>query len=340
MATETAETADKAREHIDVPWDEVRAARVHRRVLEAFREGPRAGEGPGRRAWILAAALVAAAALLLLRFASTAEVAPSVAYADGSRSWLHEEADMRVMLDTPSEVQVEQRSGRVRYEIEPRRERRFQVHAQGVTVTVLGTIFDVKVVDDQVEVRVERGRVQISQGTRAFVLEAGEQARVSATKAVPERAAPVEERVEPAPDAPLPESTVQTEPDVQSGGGGSPPIDAKSLLAQADAARGAGRLDDAAQSLRRLITSHPRDPRATIALFTLGQVERQRGHHAEAARAFERCGTGLRGDALAEAAAAWQAAGDGARARQAAQRYLATFPDGVHAGRMRAIAGE
>ena len=59
----------------------------------------------------------------------------------------------------------------------------------------------------------------------------------------------------------------------------------------------------------------------------------------KAAAIFEQCGGALRGDAYAEAAAAWAAAGTSGRAQAAAKRYLQAYPDGVHAERMRALAG-
>ena len=37
MPAEVELAAQKARDVVDVPWDEVREARVHRRALEAFR---------------------------------------------------------------------------------------------------------------------------------------------------------------------------------------------------------------------------------------------------------------------------------------------------------------
>ena len=99
----------------------------------------------------------------------------------------------------------------------------------------------------------------------------------------------------------------------------------------------AGDSEGALQALRSLIATYPTDARATLALFTIGKVERQRGRHAAAARAFEQCGAALNGDAFAEAAASWQAAGNGGRARAAAQRYLQMFPKGVHAETMRGL---
>jgi transmembrane sensor len=92
-----------------------------------------------------------------------------------------------------------------------------------------------------------------------------------------------------------------------------------------------------------MIASYPGDPRLASALFTLGRVERARGKHAAAAEAFARCHKvaphgSLAEDALAEEAVSWRSAGDGARAKAAAQRYMKLHPGGAHAARMMPLA--
>ena len=356
------DVAEEAREQIDVPWDEVRAARVHRKALEAFSRS--AGEDTDEVAaprlpmvrlargwWAMAAAAAVCLVLLgtwLLAAGTDSEIGEppwtatsTLAFTDGSRSLLSEQAELQVLEDSDATIRVLQGAGRVRYEVAKRPERRFQVAVRGVTVTVLGTVFDVSVEDDKVIVAVERGRVQVVHGGRELVLGVGERVTLdSEAPAAAEQAAQTDEQV-----APEPEPAGAVEPAKPAGagaGGGGEEAEARvvaRLLDEADGARGAGNLDAAAAALRKLIAEHPRDRRVTIALFTLGRVERQRGNHAAAAQAFEQCGTGLRGDALAEAASAWYAAGDGARGRAAAERYLRDFPSGVHHSRMRALLG-
>jgi transmembrane sensor len=115
------------------------------------------------------------------------------------------------------------------------------------------------------------------------------------------------------------------------------------MLAEADAARRAGRLEDASRALRAAIAAHAEDPRAATALFLLGRVERTRGRDAAAAEAFE-AGYArdpdavLAEDALAEAAVSWSAASRSERAREAARRYLARYPAGEYADRVRHLA--
>ena len=90
----------------------------------------------------------------------------------------------------------------------------------------------------------------------------------------------------------------------------------------------------------RVSPTAPACPRMVArALFTLGRVERSRGRHAAAAEAFARCYKvaphgSLAEDAVAEEAASWKSAGDNARAKMAAKRYLDLHPAGAHAARM------
>jgi transmembrane sensor len=116
------------------------------------------------------------------------------------------------------------------------------------------------------------------------------------------------------------------------------------LTARADEARTAGRQDDAAKALEKLLALYPQDPRAPNALFTLGKVQRARRDPAASARSFERClraapNGPLAQDALAEAANSWSAAGAGDTARAQAQRYLDRWPQGTQATQMHAILG-
>jgi TolA-binding protein len=95
--------------------------------------------------------------------------------------------------------------------------------------------------------------------------------------------------------------------------------------------------------LDEIVQRFPNDPRSSTALFTMGNVERARGNHARAARAFRRCwrlypSGPLAEDARAEAAASWASAGRRDWAAEAARRYLAIYPEGTHAKRMERLA--
>jgi transmembrane sensor len=109
------------------------------------------------------------------------------------------------------------------------------------------------------------------------------------------------------------------------------------LLAEADRARLAGRFEEGAALLQRLLRDHPADPRAPVAAFSLGRVLLgELGRPAEAAAAFERARVlaphgPLAEDALAREVEAWSRAGEPARARARADDYLRAYPNGRRA---------
>ena len=216
--------AKKAREVIDVPWDEVRAARVHKKALEAFKLAEEealaedvereladdaTSQSPSdddvhdtipmvgsRRRWLVVALAAAAAVALWLvgskgllgpgaapgegAVAMTWQAASTLEYTDGSRSLLAERAEVQVVDDRDEHVEVEQRGGLVRYEIAKRPERRFVVEARDVTVTVLGTVFEVDVAGDEVTVSVQRGRVRVEHGATDVELTTGQRIALTA----------------------------------------------------------------------------------------------------------------------------------------------------------------
>ena len=81
------------------------------------------------------------------------------------------------------------------------------------------------------------------------------------------------------------------------------------------------------------------------ALYAVAQIERRQGRMAAAAADFERAlAAGPRGalheDALVGAMESARAAGEGARARALATRYLREFPHGLAAPAARRLAGD
>jgi len=117
------------------------------------------------------------------------------------------------------------------------------------------------------------------------------------------------------------------------------------LLERADHARARGDLDGAVRALHELLQRHPDDTRATLAQFVLGRVRGAQGAHHDAAQAFAAClarapSGSLAEDALAELARAHSRAGERAEAIDAAQRYVSSYPKGVHQRAMRELASE
>ena len=111
-------------------------------------------------------------------------------------------------------------------------------------------------------------------------------------------------------------------------------VTASALLADADRARLAGRFEEGASLLRRLVRDYPGDQRAPLAAFSLGRLLLgELGRPAEAARAFARARAlapvgPLAEDALAREAEAWARAKQLERARARAAEYLRAYPGG------------
>jgi transmembrane sensor len=81
-------------------------------------------------------------------------------------------------------------SGAARFDVAHREERRFQVLARDVTVTVLGTAFTVQLAGDGVRVSVDRGRVDVAFQGAHRQLSAGEELLASPTRAASPMANP------------------------------------------------------------------------------------------------------------------------------------------------------
>jgi transmembrane sensor len=330
---------------LEPPWNDLREQRLLARIQEERR---RQEKPPTRRLVVVGAIAVAAACGALAatawhRASTRANVpvalAPEgsheqrIALADGSQALLLRDADFQVVEQRRDLVHIAQKSGAVRYEVRPDPAREFVVFAAGTTVRVRGTVFTVDVEDDRVEVRVQRGRVEVDDGVRTRELVVGE------SLGIPVRSPLVNDRSAAAPSsppardsAPAPATAVST---------AARPTVAE-LLDRADRARAAGDSEEAAAALRTLVASFPGDTRVPDALFTLGRVDRARQRLQDSARDFDRCWRAapngpLAEDAIAEAAASWQSAGSAEAARADARRYLDRWPDGIHATQMQAL---
>lgn len=339
------ELVKRAREELEPPWDDLREARVLARVLEHDIEAPKRSWAP---IWLMSAAgaVVLVLSVLFIRGSANQVQVPSVAagqsakspavaatasvlaLADGSKAHLQPGAEVRALEQSTGRVRLLQPAGEVRYDVRSDPLRPFSVVASGVEVHVLGTLFTVAVEQGGVRVSVERGHVSVRNGARAVTLAAGESVRLSQAEVPPAHLAaavpPAPSEVPPIP-APTAEKALET---------------ADTWLARADRARAAGDLAAAENALRRVVSEHASSPQAMSAAFSLGRVQNARGNFAAAARTFEglrqRAPTGpLAEDALAEAANAWALGGNSARARALAAEYLARYPRGTHAERMK-----
>ncbi|MFO0628432.1 MAG: FecR domain-containing protein [Polyangiales bacterium] len=268
---------------LHVPVDEARLARVWSRVEPRVTRSVH-----GRAVGIGALALAAAAAVALLvgrprevtrppgplALASTRASASldaalreagarggPVALSDGSAIELAPGAAVEALENTGARVQLLVRRGRARFSVRPGGPRRWTVEAGALAVEVVGTVFRVERDAAAVQVAVERGRVLVrgeAVPDHVRALTVGESLRVPFARAV---AAP----------APLPPPVAPREVPPSPPARVTAPVSATVLLAQADEACRAGRIDDA---LRRLALASRRegDPSAALASYTRGRL--------------------------------------------------------------------
>jgi len=281
--------------------------------------------------------------------------------ADGSVAIPLDQASALVVReDGPKRVAIDLARGRGHFDVAPRPERQFAVHAGDVTITVVGTAFTVERVADRIGVSVERGKVNVDWGVGSRRLVAGESgwfpplaidSPLSPSLSPSPSPSP---SLSPSPSSPAgararertrviartdaaPEAAEQTVPAAVE--------TAESLLAAADAARLQGRAQDGAALLRKILSGHRSDPRAPLAAFTLGRVLlMELGQPSQAAAAFAEAralapGGPFAEDALAREVEAWAKAGDQAKARARAQDYLRSYPGGLRAPAVRALGG-
>ncbi len=314
-------------------WDEVREQRLLTRILGA------SGKVRERRRPRLVLRVAAAAAVLLVSLAGgwhlwssrapavatvAAPVAPpsehELTLADGSRLIVGGQTPFELAEQGPERVLIQQGMGRIVYDVMPNHARTFQVSAGAVQIVVRGTRFEVTRDEAHVEVRVERGRVEVDDGQRQTLLSAGESVTVRDLPPPPQDAAGKAGAGSEVPHSP---------PAVTPQGPGP-----GELEEQADERRRSGDLTGAKRVLLGLVARFPSDPRVPTAYFTLGRLEAQTGNPAAAANYFQQCrrraGGALAEDALAEELQLRQQLGDRAAARSLAELYVARYPKGAH----------
>ncbi len=307
-----------------------------------------------RIGWSVGALAVAAVALALLgrgtnppwsRARGTAEAeqtppgggaaaAHPLRFADGSLATPFDAGDVLVVAESaPGRVRVDVRRGGGRFQVTPNKQRTFAVSAGPVTVTVLGTVFAVRRLEDGVGVTVERGTVRVAWPDGAHVLNAGVYGWFSTAAAPP-------------PPAPAPSGKTNDESAAIRKAPPARDDDAVgALLAAADTERAKDHPDEAAAILRRLLQAHGGDRRAPLAQLTLGRLllldlDRPR----EAAQVFAELRASapngpFAADALAREAEAWARAGRTAEAHARALEYLRLYPDGNRAAAVRKFGG-
>lgn len=297
---------------------------------------------------------------------------PLVELADVGSARLSAGAVVRVSENQPRETVVTQSKGKVYYSIIKQQGRTVVILAAGVRVRVVGTKFTIDMEGSKVSVAVEEGVVSVHDGKREFALRADERIAV-ATNVPSEEIHRAEENA--APDALALQTLVLKDPispankpgeyvakrslEVTAKDKESIPIEntpnsaevsaadpipsaLKPSLQNIDSLRRKGELQQAAAELRGIVARYPEYVGLPTVWFTLGNVERARDRHGDAADAYRRCfdlavSGPLAEDALAEAASSFQLAGKRLKGKSYARKYLDRFPDGTHASRMRLL---
>lgn len=210
-------------------------------------------------------------------------------FEDASRIEIFE-GSLRTLKSEAKDLALRLERGHARFEITPGGPRKWSVHSPLGSVEVLGTVFHVQSEEDSLSVKVERGAVLVrssllSGGTRALsagqslsLTSAGSRSTALGTPSDDSRQTAVIEKSltlgelteDPSDVAPLNSAGQVGERDESLE---VAPSTAQELESRADAARGAGRLKEAARILAQLVEQHPRDARAPAAAFSLGTIQ-------------------------------------------------------------------
>lgn len=356
----------RARDYVSPRWTAEREVRVRVGLERRRRSQAR------RRSMVAAVTLSMVAAVVVffsLRLSAVNEAvvvstppkvtAPSNLFAlpDGS-SVSARSADARVQpveVSTRS-VTLKLESGSAKFSVTPDPTRPFRVLARDVTVTVLGTVFDVSIEPAGVRVSVERGRVRVDSSSTTRELSPGESALFTDALATPVATAPAAPSSVAAPPAPVAVGpswrTLAQDGDysaalarLTSDGPSSVRDVPDDLLLAADVARLGGQPARAVAPLERVVSRHAGDSRAPLAAFTLGRtLLDQLGRPREAASAFASArklapSGALAQDALAREVESWSRAGETEKAHSRALEYLKLYPLGRRAASVRRLGG-
>ncbi|MEA2695851.1 MAG: transrane sensor [Myxococcales bacterium] len=232
----------------------------------------------------------------------------------------------------------------------------FMVVAGDVTIEDLGTTFTVRYLPaDRVDIAVEEGRVKVSAPGAAGAarstseLGPGQRLEVALSSPALSSPAPSSSTAPPALEK-RPHSTTassswrplaekgrydEAHTALKKAGPNAVRDETADLLLAADAARLSGYPAEALPYLERVVRAHERDPRSSLASFTLGRVLLDElGRPREAADAFARAraaGGPLAEDALAREVEAAARSGDTTRSRELARDYQSLYPHGRRA---------
>lgn len=235
---------------------------------------------------------------------------------DGSEVLAEADSTLRKIAERSDETRIALERGAATFEVTRNPSRTFIVEADGVEVRVVGTRFRVSRADDDVEVMVERGAVDVVHDGEVTRLRAGDR------WTPPDEVAVVE----------LPPIEVE-----QSERRRRARPSADTLFDRARSSRRDGSPRDAVRAYEAFLRAYPRDSRASLASFELGRLKMDSLGDAQGAiRAFERSlrdsSSPFRQDAMARIVKAHASVGARSPCRRTRDAYLRRYP----AGRYRA----
>jgi transmembrane sensor len=283
----------------------------------------------------------------------TASDALAVTLNDGSSVQLASRSRVQVHGNQSSYVTLSLAQGEVVCDVTHREGRKFSVVAGDVEVRVVGTKFSVKTtpgVAPRVEVNVLRGVVEVVSKRRPGIMArvAAGQTWIQNSEAVspepaslPSAASQSDVAVTPrVDDAPVAAASAASAP------ASAPAVaSARELFEKAGQSRRDGDAAGAARAYEELLRLHPADGRASLSAFELGRLRMDRlADPRGAVTALERAvalnlGPSFREDALARLVSVYASQANFAACARARDRYLASYPAGVHAGAVRARCG-
>lgn len=273
----------------------------------------------------------------------TGSDALAVTLVDGSKVSLASRSEVQVRGNQLGAVALDLARGEVVCDVTHHPGRKFTVTAGDVEVRVVGTKFSVKTSsgdNPSVEVSVLRGVVEVVSERRPGIVArvAAGQSWIESSERIP--AAPQEAAsalpVAPPPGAAAPNDDIKVNP-TPPASASAPSPSARELFEKAGQSRRAGDAAAAAHAYEELLRLHPNDGRASLSAFELGRLRMDRlADAAGAISALERAlalnvGPSFREDALARLVSVYASQGNFAACGRARDRYLASYPAGVHA---------
>jgi len=388
MMTKLSENLNDLREHMVPDWTEARSQavldQIHRRKAQSKRQrialsglamagavatavfvlqGPNAGVRPSAATSGSNAATSKAVAVATTHYAA----AKTLLLADQSTVEVSAGSDLAVRENTPKRVAIDLPRGGANFDVVPDASRSFIVRAGEISVSVLGTMFQVRHRDSGILVAVRHGRVQVTHGNRVHFVSTGEgvlfakdgsaMPTVVARQTSESRAdVSTEDTLIHGKSRKLSNRPANVGPSwralakageyeaaydkLQAHRASVDMNDPSILLDAADGARFSGHPTEAVRFLDELMSRYRQGPMAPLAAFTLGRVcLEQLGQPQRAADAFALAYAlspqgSLAQDALAREVEALSKGGRDQEAFERAQVYLQRYPEGR---RLRAV---